>query len=194
MSDLGLGPHASVYERLLDAYAETHRHYHTAAHIAACLDELDGARDLATFPGEVELALWFHDAVYEPMSGDNERRSAQWAQRFLLDGGTAEEAALRVYEHIMATRHEVQSCNRDSALVVDIDLAILGQPAAMYAGFERGIRAEYASVPFALYRSARCAVLRSFLAREHIYELPYFRSRYEDRARVNLRSAIQSLE
>ena len=84
MKNLGIAPHADIYARLAATYREPHRHYHTAAHISACLDELDGARELASFPFEVEAALWFHDAVYDTRASDNEERSAQWAAAFFI--------------------------------------------------------------------------------------------------------------
>ncbi len=59
-------------EQLLSAYAEPHRHYHTQHHIAACLEALDAHRHCAERPEEVELAIWFHDAVYDTRRTDNE--------------------------------------------------------------------------------------------------------------------------
>src|SRR5678809_692845 len=64
------------YEQLTDAYAEPHRCYHTQQHIAECLEEFDEARHLARDPVAIELALWFHDAVYNPRAADNEEQSA----------------------------------------------------------------------------------------------------------------------
>jgi predicted metal-dependent HD superfamily phosphohydrolase len=120
MHALGVGSNLDTYERLLVAYSEPHRHYHTADHISACLRQLDGARDLATFPAEVEVALWFHDAIYSPAAFDNESRSAEWAAQFLSSVGISREACQRVHQHIMATWHEAQPADSNSALVVDI--------------------------------------------------------------------------
>ena len=81
---------AGWYERLTAAYAEPHRHYHNQQHIAECLAEFDQARHLALQPEAVELALWFHDAVYDPKAGDNEEQSAALAQRCLTKPERAE--------------------------------------------------------------------------------------------------------
>jgi predicted metal-dependent HD superfamily phosphohydrolase len=190
MKGLGFAPHAETYARIEAAYAEPHRHYHTAAHIGACLNELDGAADCARFVFEVEAALWFHDAIYDPRSPDNERRSADWAAEFLAEAGAPAAVSARVQEHVMATRHASEPALRDSALVVDIDLSILGQASAVYGEFERNVREEYRWVPGSLYRRRRCEILQSFLDREHIYALPHFRARYETQARANLEAAI----
>ena len=193
MKGLGLAPHEEIYVSLAQAYAEPQRHYHTVQHIAACLDELDSARDLASFPLEVEAALWFHDAVYDPKSSDNEARSADWAGEFLAGAGVAAMSSERVREHIMATKHAGTPALGDSALVVDIDLSILGQPPAVYDEFERKVREEYRWVPAPLYRRRRREILQSFLDREHVYSLPRFRERYEAQARENLEAALARL-
>jgi predicted metal-dependent HD superfamily phosphohydrolase len=52
----------------------------------------------------VELALWFHDAIYDTRRNDNEERSADWARSSI--GTFAAEAAERVHTLVMATRHE----------------------------------------------------------------------------------------
>jgi predicted metal-dependent HD superfamily phosphohydrolase len=193
MQGLGTGSHVDTYERLVAAYGESHRHYHTGDHIAACLVELDDARDLATFPAEVEVALWFHDAIYKTTASDNEARSAAWAAGFLVSAEVAPPVRERVHDHIMATRHDVRPAAGDSALVVDIDLSILGEDPASYRDFERKLREEYQWVPMPLYRRKRREILQSFLDRESIYTTPPFRDRYEAQARMNVREAVDQL-
>jgi predicted metal-dependent HD superfamily phosphohydrolase len=155
---------------------------------------LDGARDLAGSPAEVELALWFHDAVYRTYRKDNETRSAEWAARFLTGHGAAPGVVSNVRDYVMATAHAFTQLTGDAALVVDIDLSILGQQSAVYARFEQNVRREYWWVSKRRFTAARCAILRSFLERPFIYHGPRFRERYEAMARANLASAIRTLE
>ncbi len=68
MAQLGLQDNRDQWRALQNAYAEKHRHYHTDEHIAACLHHLDVTWHLAENPVEIELALWFHDAIYKPRS------------------------------------------------------------------------------------------------------------------------------
>jgi predicted metal-dependent HD superfamily phosphohydrolase len=78
--DLSLtGPASDLFEVLRGRHAEAHRAYHTAQHIDECMRHLDLVRGQCEQPAEIELALWFHDAVYVPGAADNERRSADWA-------------------------------------------------------------------------------------------------------------------
>ena len=52
---------------------------------------------------------------------------------------------------------------------MDIDLAILGQPQAVFDAYEKAVRAEYAFVSDEQFRVGRAAVLRSFLERPAIF-------------------------
>ena len=162
--------------RLLQAWAEPQRHYHTTQHLRECLALLEPELHSAQHPGEVELALWFHDAVYDPKGKDNEARSADWACQALAQAGADEAMLQRVRVLIMATCHDAESVDPDARLLVDIDLAILGAEPARFAEYDAQVRAEY-----------RWEVLAGFLARPAIYGTERFRERLEGRARENLR-------
>ena len=181
------------HHSLIRAWGEWGRHYHTVAHLEACLGEFQLARDLAQHPAEVEMALWFHDAVYRTYRKDNESRSAQWAAQFLTNGGGDAASVTRVCDMVMATAHLGADLVGDAALTVDIDLSILGQPADVYDAFERNVRKEYWWVPKRRYCAARIRVLRSFLERGAIFHWSLFKDRYEGVARANLARAIQLL-
>jgi len=103
--DLGLlmPADAGVYQRLLTAYAEPQRHYHSLQHLGECLTHFQAVRHLAAHPGEVALALWFHDAVYDPKGKDNEALSARWADEVLAQAGATQPCRDRVHALIMAT-------------------------------------------------------------------------------------------
>lgn len=130
---------SSTFAQLQSAYAQKHRRYHTARHIDECVALFDEAKSLAEYPGEVECALWFHDAVYEPMAKSDEERSANWAAEFGTRVGMTPDAVARIRAHIMATRHLSVPTGGDSGLVVDIDLAILGAAPSRYNEFERDV-------------------------------------------------------
>jgi predicted metal-dependent HD superfamily phosphohydrolase len=182
------------YERVIRGWSSWGRHYHTLGHLEACLREFDRVRDLVVNAGEVELALWFHDVVYRTWRSDNEARSATLASEIMGSGGAESGAIERVIAAIMATRHQGREPNGDAALVVDIDLSILGTPQDVYQEFERNVRREYWWVPRRRYVAGRCAILESFLKRTSIYRYPEFQRRYEAAARLNLTSAIARLK
>lgn len=178
---LGAQAPEPLYHALLDCYREPHRRYHTLEHLHECLAIFDAVRALAERPEEVELALWFHDAIYDVRRDDNEARSAAWARASV--GG---EAGERIHALVMATAHDAALEGADAKLIVDIDLSILGAEPARFAEYEAQIRQEYDFVPEALYRRRRAALLQRFLDRPTIFSTPYFIERYEARARANL--------
>jgi predicted metal-dependent HD superfamily phosphohydrolase len=182
-----------LFNQLVAAYSEPHRHYHTLQHLRECLAHLDAAATLARRPAEVELALWFHDAVYDPKRQDNEERSADWAARSLRAAGCEEAVARRVQALVLATRGHAASDDADTALLLDVDLAILGAAPARFAEYERQIRAEYAHVDDAAFRRGRAAVLAGFQARPRLYLTQAFHDALEQRARENLRLSFARL-
>lgn len=70
MTSLSAPASPGVFKELVAAHSESHRHYHAAAHIDDCLAQLDEAVFMAEAEDEIELALWFHDAIYRPASSE----------------------------------------------------------------------------------------------------------------------------
>lgn len=186
--------HGGLLNQLVAAYSEPQRQYHTLQHLRECLAHCEAAASLAPHPAEVELALWFHDAVYDPRRADNEERSAEWAWRSILAAGCAEDVAQRVQALVLATRaHEAPAADADAQLLLDIDLAILGAAPARFAEYERQIRAEYGHVPQPQWHERRAQLLSGFLARPRIYGTAAFHDALELRARTNLAQALDAL-
>jgi predicted metal-dependent HD superfamily phosphohydrolase len=193
-SDLRLPePPAAVFAMLCRRWSEPHRKYHTLQHLRECLALFDRDRALAEHPGEVAIALWFHDAIYETTRHDNEAQSAAWARLVLLDAGAPRPVADRVHALVMATRHSEVPATPDERLLVDIDLAILGAEPARFDEYERQIRDEYGHVPEALFRSKRREILLAFLARSPIYATPTGVDRFEVAAKANLARSLAAL-
>ena len=85
---------------LRERYAEPQRRYHTLEHVRESLDRAAETRSFQTHPAEIDLAIWFHDAVYDPRRADNEERSAQWAANALSRAGVASASVGRVRDWI----------------------------------------------------------------------------------------------
>jgi predicted metal-dependent HD superfamily phosphohydrolase len=180
----------TVRDDVLARYAEPQRHYHTVQHLAECLAAFEPAARLAVRPAEVEAALWFHDAIYDPHRNDNEERSAALARGALDAAGVGGEAVARVAASILRTRHHADPENDDQRLLLDVDLSILGADEPRFDEYERQIRREYEFVSEASFHARRANLLRAFLLRPHIYHLAHFRERLEQRARANLLRSI----
>lgn len=174
-------------------YAAQGRSYHTLQHLREGVALLEPALPLARHPAEVEIALWFHDAVYDPRAEDNEARSAGWAREALRAAGVADEVADRVAALVLATRHDAEPGDADARLLVDVDLAILGAAPARFDEYERQVRQEYAWVPEERFAVARRTLLQQLLARPRLYATPAFRERFEAQARENLARSLARL-
>lgn len=192
-SSLGAQPPEALLSELSARYAEPHRHYHTLQHLEECFALLAPAAHLAEHPAEVELALWFHDAIYDTQAHDNEERSAGWAEQALRAAGVPPESAGRVGDLVRVTRHDALPEGADARLLVDVDLSILGAPEARFAEYERQVREEYRWVPDAAFRQGRARILTSFLERPSIYGTSWFAGRLEGPARANLQRSLAAL-
>ena len=190
---LGARPPEGLLAALIARYSEPHRFYHTLRHLDECFTALAPAAHLARHLGEVELALWFHDAVYDTRAADNEERSARSAEDALLAAGAGRDVASRVRGLVLSTKHEALPDEGDARLLVDVDLSVLGAPEERFAEYERQVRQEYDWVPDAPFRRARARVLESFLQRSSIYGTDWFAERLEARARENLRRSRRAL-
>lgn len=188
--EVGKPAPAGLLQALFDAYSEPQRHYHTLQHLEECFARFDTVKHLAEHPVEVELALWFHDSVYDVHAHDNEARSSDWAGRALREAGLAIDACVRIHALIMATCHDSSPASNDARLLTDIDLAILGAEPDRFAEYERQIRLEYAHVPEALFHAKRREILQAFLGRTRLFHTPALHERLEAAARRNLAQAV----
>lgn len=186
------GDAAAWHERLLTAYSEPQRAYHTLQHLEECLrcfDEVKKAGLIAK-PDLLEMALWFHDAVYDPKGGENEELSAQMAVEAMGESDLSRE----VVRLILLTKSHRPGEGADDAWIIDIDLGIFAQPMKRVLEYERQIRAEYAWVPQDVYAEKRAEILRGFLGRQKIYLTAWFQEQHEAQARENLRKLIAAVQ
>jgi len=182
-----------LHASLLDRYRESQRHYHTVQHLDECFARWPEIRSHAARPAEVELALWFHDAIYDTHRSDNEALSAALARDAALGLGVSLDSAQRISDLILCTRHAVEPEGADAEALIDVDLSILGAAPARFDEYEDQVRSEYAWVAEETFRARRAEVLGQFLARRHIYSTRLFRERYEPLARANLARSLKTL-
>lgn len=197
LGGFGVTPAAAypVFDRLAEMHAEPHRHYHTLEHVGEVLRVAGRLSRYATDLRAVQLAAWFHDAVYDPRATDNEARSADVAGRELTALGLPADAVTRVADLVLSTAHlsgEVVS-GPDADVVHDADLAILAAADTRYRRYADDVRREYAWVPDADYRVGRMRVLRKFLDRPFVFRTALMREEGEAAARRNMGGEIEQL-
>lgn len=182
-----------VYKDLVLRYSESHRAYHTLEHIKHCLSVLEQVKGFALDINTLEFALWYHDSVYDTKAKDNEEKSAQLAGVVAKNALLPDDFINTVSSLIMATKHLGTVSIHDAQLLSDIDLYVLGRSESKFDEYERQVRKEYEWVPQKIFVSERSVILKSFLSRPSIYLTPFFRSKYENRARENLSRSLVKL-
>jgi predicted metal-dependent HD superfamily phosphohydrolase len=177
-------------DELMAAYRAPGRHYHDLRHIEDCLGALAGVDDLSATEREVLTeAIWWHDVVYDSTRSDNEELSARLAEAHVRPDLRPEVGRL-----IRLTKtHQVEPEDRLGALLISIDLSILGAEAARYDAYAAAIRQEFIHVGDSDYRAGRAKVLSQFAARPVIYPDAVFAARYDRQARANLARELASL-
>lgn len=188
------GEGAELYAELSGHYSEPQRHYHTLAHIAACLSELEQLPLCEDQRQRIGLAIWFHDVIYDPLAKDNEAQSAEFFRKKAVAAGMATALVEEVSGMIEATRkHEAANTEeRATSLFIDIDLAILGAIPERFQAYDEAIRREYSAVPGPIYGFERKRIMKQFLNRKTLFCTPEFRSKYEQQARENLLRVVNA--
>ena len=125
------------------------------------------------------LALFFHDAIYDPTTKDNEVQSANWAKQVIKEVGLPNELGEKVAQYIRATDHSKMSPNFFVQIICDIDLSQLGCPAEQYEANTAKIRQEYQMFSKDDFLDGRNKFTESILARQSIYQTWYFQEKYE---------------
>lgn len=188
----------ALNDELKSRYGEPHRHYHTWDHVAALCRHVRDVHPGWTRLEPVRWALFWHDAIYDPRRSDNEELSAQLLEK-QGRGHISDKDLGFAAEIIRATaKHQVPdglsaADEHDLALFLDIDLAILGAPEAVFDRYEADVRAEYAFVPEEVFRAGRARVLKSFSERPSIYFTPEGKARWEAQARANVARSLKAL-
>lgn len=183
-------PGQKVWSDLVIRWSEPHRSYHNLGHLVAVLGIVEKFSAYADDLPAVLLAAWFHDAVYDPRSESNEVDSADLAVAQLSN---LDQPAARVQEVrrliLMTAAHEA-GADRNSALLSEADLAVLGSPPAAYLGYVNAVRQEYAHVSDEDFRIGRSAILQGILDRDRIYLIDPIHDEIESTARLNLAAEL----
>jgi predicted metal-dependent HD superfamily phosphohydrolase len=178
-------------EDLLARWSETHRKHHTVTHLHEMLDAIGALADAGIeFDREaVELAAWFHDAVYEIGRDDNEDRSAELARELLASSPIRDEVARLV---LVTKTHKVGADDINGAVLSDADLSVLGSEPPRYRTYAAAVREEYAEVPDEVFKPGRAQILSSLLEGQ-LFHTGVGREWWEDRARRNIAEEIAAL-
>lgn len=181
------------WARLIRRWSEPHRRYHGMGHLTAVLLFVDEYATHADDPDAVRLAVWYHDAIYDPRAADNEEHSALLAETELAALGQPPERVEEVGRLVRLTAaHNPAEGDHNGELLNDADLLVLGSPPEAYVAYVNAIREEYAHVSDADFRAGREAVLGALLEFPRLYRLDSL-APLEDAARRNITAELNLL-
>ena len=157
------GAASGLYEGLLARYTEPHRHYHTVRHLEECFAERRPCGADAVGRPRSSSRCGFTTRSTTPRGTTTSSAAPIGHSRSRRGpGSTGRRRARRGV--IMATRHDAIPADADAAVLVDVDLSILGAPPRRFDEYEREVREEYARVPEVIFRRERrksCAACSS---------------------------------
>jgi len=186
----------AVFMRAREAYDTPVRAYHNWRHVEACVAQISSF--VCDHPRRVFLALVFHDAIYIAGRTDNEANSAELA-RALLEGCVSSTELDAIDRMIRATsnhRAHAAAADRDVAVMLDIDLSILGASRETYARYAHAIHDEF--VPSAAtdgqFRIGRLEFLERTLTSTSLFITPEASRRWDAPARANIAWEIDGLK
>lgn len=182
-----------AFEDILARHSEAHRRYHGLSHLVALFDLIGS---VVAAGSAARLAVWWHDAIYDPKASDNEEQSAHLA-RCVLPGLRASQSLVdETADLILKTKKHWDSggAGVKGDTFLDADIAILGAPSATYDAYARGVREECVWAPETLYKQGRSAFLRGAVARDRLFRTDAFESAYAAQARENMTRELAALE
>lgn len=184
-----------VFDDIVEHYTEQQRHYHTLEHISEILKQIEEFSEITSDTASVYLAAWLHDIIYDPLKTDNEAQSAMYA-RNLLDGFCVDpEVVDEVIRLINLTSgHIVLVTDRNGAVLIDADLAILGTDRNRYVRYAEDIRKEYSHLTDASYHAGRIKFLKKMLKLSRLFTTDRCHQELEAVARNNMQWEIEQLE
>ncbi|XLQ20530.1 MAG: hypothetical protein ACKUBY_01980 [Candidatus Moraniibacteriota bacterium] len=204
------GDYQQGFQELVVKYNKSKRYYHTFdGHIEFCIHSFfEHVVDKVKNPINVLWQLVLHDSVMDFSRSDevnceareyalgyNDVMSGEYAREFLTKYGVVSEIVDAVAQAIIYYDHKNTPHSTDTMTGLDIDLLILGQPVDIFDEYESNIRKEYAWVEELAFREGRSKILADFLNnRSSIFLTDYFKDRYENQARLNLKRSILQLK
>ncbi|MBU2712918.1 HD domain-containing protein [Zooshikella harenae] len=181
-----------VFAHLITQYQQPHRHYHTIYHLAHLITLAERFAHLCHDLPTIILTIFYHDSVYKRFSKKNETESAKQATKELPLLGMNAAHTKQISQWILATeQHQPSSNSKDEQFFLDLDLAILATPEALYRRYLHQVRMEHRYIPLWLYRRLRNKVLSSLISRPTLYLTPELQARWEQQARKNIQQELQ---
>jgi predicted metal-dependent HD superfamily phosphohydrolase len=182
----------TMWNEIEKNYSKPNRHYHNLAHLNSMLAELKLHKEKFNNWDTIIFAIVYHDLIYNTLKSNNEERSADVAIKRLTKIAFPEKEATFCGHLIHATKKH-EPGDFETNLFTDADLSILGADPETYKAYSKQIRLEYSIYPDMMYNPGRKKVLTHFIHMDNVYKTNDFAERYEQNAKANLQTELNSL-
>lgn len=183
----------SLWQEIEKSYSGSNRHYHNLSHIEYMLEKAEQFKSQIEDYDTLLFSIFYHDIVYKATRKDNELKSAQLAEKRMMELGVPPEKIKKCFEQIVATQHHEPTEDNDTQYLLDIDMSILGEDSTTYKNYTEKVRREYSIYPNFLYHPGRKKVLQNFLRQDRIFQTEEFFEHFEKQARDNIKDEIDEL-
>jgi len=147
---------------LLSMWNESHRAYHTLNHLNDVIDQINENKSKYSEKEYEKLMLTalFHDCVYNPMSNDNEEKSAKFFIECCLDKSNSD--VLEVKQMILDTKTHKSTTNLSESFN-NYDMCIVERDFDQLLEWENVIAEEYKGYDTVVYKNGRLKFLESLM-------------------------------
>lgn len=191
---------AAEADAVLTAWADPQRSCHNVKYLVRVLDALDQLAGCAHAPEELQLAAFYHGAVfYEPRrldyihAGRDFHAGARMAEERLGALGVPSDTIGRIRSLIEIGAGETDpSADIDAQVFHDALLTTLAMAPQDYKDYRAAMGDQYAHLPRRLFLLGRRRQVRSLLARPAVFLSPLAQDD-EELARTNLASELARL-
>jgi len=184
---------SKCFDEIILAHEDEGRYYHNLEHLNDLFTELEQASHLIDDFNLVNIAVFYHDIIYNPTANNNEEKSAEFSSNHLKLMGASEQLIKSVHEAIIRTKKHSESENNNINLFTDADLSILATKPEDYKNYSQKIRYEYITYPSYLFDKGRIQALKQLMDTGRIFKTEYFYKLYEKQALDNLQDELKSL-
>ncbi|WP_444995220.1 HD domain-containing protein [Aliikangiella sp. IMCC44359] len=182
---------STIIHTIFNYYTESHRKYHNLNHLEQMFKALEKCPVNNCI---MQWSTWFHDIIYQPGSSHNEEKSAALAKKIMCTLNIPQNEINQTIHMILATKaHHSNSNDQALLLFLDTDMSILGANKDNYQKYIKAIRIEHQHIPDLIFYPARKRFLNKTLERENIFLTQYFRDKYEDNARGNIKLELKNI-
>lgn len=197
-----------VWSILKFNYTQSHRYYHNFDHIRTLLKMFDKNKNHFNDPIAVELAIWFHDIVYNPVSKFNEDASAEIAHSLIMKLNKP-ELAETVRQLVMFTKwtsewfyastveeitKHLDKANNDFLLLRDMDWSGLASDSKIYEMNCKNLRAEVSFLNDFEYAKKRLAFLNIITVLPRPLYCTEVFYKFESKATENISKEVEHLK